>query len=451
MRLWNRDRSVLFAVAAGRSRRLPAEARGWFRRTRRRTQALLRRRFAWLLAYGAVLGPGLITGNSGNDAGGIATYASAGASYGYSLLWTMVIIAIALAVIQEMCARMGAVTGKGLTDLMRENFGIRWTFLSILGLFIANTGVAFSEFLGIAAAGELFGIPRWIIVPLSALVLWALVVYGSYKTVERVFLVLTLGFFAYPVAALLAKPVWGDVLHGLAVPKVDRDAQAIQIVIALIGTTITPYLQIFVQSSVADKGVTVEDYRMQQLDVFAGSIFAVLIAFFIIVATAATLHVRGIEIATAADAARALEPLAGPAAKVLFGVGLFGACMLAGAVLPLTTAYSVCEAFGFEKGISAGFRQAPVFMGIFTGLVVLGALIAMLPGLPVIQILLVIQMVNGMLSPIVLIAALRLSNDRELMGEYRNGPVFNAIATVTVIAIISLTVALLVMTLIGFS
>jgi Mn2+/Fe2+ NRAMP family transporter len=341
---------------------------------------------------------------------------------------------------------MGAVTGKGLSDLIRENFGIRWTAAAMAGLFVANTLVALSEFIGIAAAGDLFGIPRFVIVPLAAVMLWSLVVYGSYKTVERFFLLLTLPFFAYPVAALLAHPHWRAVAHGTFVPTVRADAGYVQILIALIGTTITPYLQLFLQSTVAEKGVAPEEYGKQRIEVFGGSGFAVLIAAFIIIATAATLHVRGIEVETAEDAARALEPLVGGAATALFGLGLFGACMLAGAVLPLTTAYSVAEAFGFEKGIDRGFREAPVFMGLFTGLIALGAAVALLPGLPLFAILLVIQMINGMLSPIVLIAALRLSNDRELMGKRRNGPVFNVIATVTVAVIIMLTLALLALT-----
>ncbi|MBI2760819.1 MAG: Nramp family divalent metal transporter [Chloroflexi bacterium] len=359
-------------------------ARRGLRRARRQVSRAVRRRYVWLAAYAAVLGPGLITGNSGNDAGGIATYASAGASYGYSLLWAMFIIAAALAVVQEMCARMGAVTGKGLSDLIRENFGIRWTFFAMLGLFVANTGVALSEFIGIAAAGDLFGVPRWLIVPLAAGSLWALVVYGSYRIVERFFLLLTLPFFAYPIAAILARPNLGDVAHGAFVPTLRSDPAYVQLLVALIGTTITPYLQLFVQSSVAEKGVSPEEYKYQRADVFGGSVFAVLIAAFIIIATGATLFVRGIEVTTAQDAARALEPVAGSAASVLFGIGLFGACMLAGAVLPLTTAYSISEAFGFEKGISRGFREAPVFMGIFTGLIAVGAAVALIPGLPII-------------------------------------------------------------------
>lgn len=433
----------LLAAMFARRRAMFSGVRRTLRRGRRTAARSLRSRFAPLAALLAVLGPGLITGNAGNDAGGIATYASAGATYGYSLLWALVITAVALAVIQEMCARMGAVTGKGLSDLIRENFSIRWTFFAMAGLFIANTGVALSEFIGIAAVGDLFGVPRPLIVAGSAVLLWALVVYGSYRTVERFFLLLTVGFFAYPVAALLARPDWGEVAKGAFIPTIYADGPYIQLVMAMIGTTITPYLQLFVQSSVAEKGVSPEDYRAQRIDSFAGSAFAVAIAGFVLIATGATLHVQGIEVETAQDAARALEPLVGGAAEALFGLGLYGACMLAGAVLPLTTAYSVAEAFGFEKGISRGFREAPVFMGIFTGLIVAGVVVALIPGLPVISLLLGIQVLNGILSPIVLIAALRLSNDVEIMGEHRNTRTFNIIATGAVIVVILLTVALI--------
>lgn len=415
-----------------------------------RPRRILRRRPAPLLALVGVLGPGLIAANAGNDAGGIATYASAGATYGYSLLWVLLLITFSLAVVQEVCARMGVVTGKGLSDLIRENFGIRWTAFAMVGLLVANTGVAISEFLGIAAVGDLAGIPRPLIVPLAALGLWLLVVYGSYRAVERIFLLLTLVFFAYPVATVLARPHWGDVAHGLLVPTVRADPAYIQVVIALIGTTITPYMQLFLQSSVSDKGMGADDVRQAQADAYVGSVFADVVAGFIIIATGATLFVHGIDVQTADDAARALEPLVGSGAKILFGAGLFGACMLAGAVLPLTTAYSLAEAFGFEKGIARGFREAPVFMSLFTGLIALGALVALSPGLPIIPMLLVIQVANGMLSPIVLIAALRLTNNAELMGPHRNGPVFNAVAVVTVTVIVALTVILLGVTLASF-
>jgi Mn2+/Fe2+ NRAMP family transporter len=441
------SRPRLLDVALERRRRMraaPALA-GALWRTQRRALASLRR-YTPLLTWLGVLGPGIIAANAGNDAGGIATYASAGAAYGYSLLWVLLLVTISLVVVQEMSARMGAVTGKGLSDLIRERFGIRWTVLAMLGLLVANAGVAISEFVGIAAAGDLFGIPRWLIVPLAALLLWALVVFGSYRSAERVFLGFTFVFFAYPLAAWIAGPRWTDVAHGLLMPTVRRDPGYIQMVIALIGTTITPYMQLFLQSSTAEKGTTGDAIRRVRADAVIGAVFSDVVAFFIIVATGATLFVRGITVETAEDAARALEPLAGGAASTLFGLGLFGACMLAGVVLPLTTAYSLCEAFGFETGISRRFREAPVFMGIFTGLIALGAVVALIPDLPIIPVLIAIQVLNGMLSPIVLISVLRLSNDPEVMGNHRNGPLFNAIATVTVLVIIALTLALLGMT-----
>jgi len=396
----------------------------------------------------AIFGPGLIAANAGNDAGGIATYAQAGASYGYSLLWVILIITFSLAVAQEMCARMAAVTGKGLSDLIREQFGIRWTLFATAALFVANAGTAFSEFIGIAAAMELFHVARYISVPVAAVVLWLIVVRGSYKAVERIFLLMTVAFFAYPVSAFLAGPNWLAVGKGTFVPTLRANPDYLKVLIALIGTTITPYMQVYIQSAVAEKGVTMRDYPLERADVYAGTLFGNLISFFIIVATGATLflHGAGVRIDTAAQAARALTPLAGSGATVLFAIGLLGASLLAGAVLPLTTAYSVTEAFGFEKGISMGFREAPVFMGIFTGLIGVGALIALVPGLPVFQVLLVIQVVNGLLLPVVLIAALKLTNDRELMGEYRNGRVFNVIAVATTVFVIVLSTALLLVT-----
>ncbi|MHB8574560.1 MAG: Nramp family divalent metal transporter [Dehalococcoidia bacterium] len=385
-----------------------------------------------LLLWLAIFGPGMISANAGNDAGGITTYAQAGAQYGYSLLWVMVVITISLAVVQEMCARMGAVTGKGLTDLIREQFGIRWATFATVALFIANAGTAFSEFIGIAAAMELLGVSRYIAVPIASVTLWLVVVRGSYKAVERIFLVMAIAFFAYPISAFLAHPAWADVGRGAFVPRLSGDANYLKVLIALIGTTVTPYMQIYVQSAVAEKGVTPQTYPLQRADVYVGTIFGNLISMFIIIATGATLFVSGQHnIASAADAARALVPLAGSGAKVLFAIGLLGASLLAGAVLPLTTAYSVSEAFGFEKGVSMGFREAPVFMGIFTGLIVVGSAIALTPGLPIIDVLLNLQVVNGILLPVVLIAALRLTNDAELMGEFRNGRVFNAIAIAT--------------------
>jgi NRAMP (natural resistance-associated macrophage protein)-like metal ion transporter len=399
-----------------------------------------------ILAYIAILGPGMIAANAGNDAGGIATYATVGADYGYSLLWVLIPITISLGIVQEMCARMGAITGKGLADLIRERFGVRWTAVVMLALLIANAGVTVSEFVGIAAATELFGVPRYVSVPLAAAGIWWLVVKGSYKRVERVFLVMSLVFLGYIASAFLAKPDWGQIAHEMVRPSFSFSPAYIFTFIAVVGTTISPYMQVFVQSSVVEKGVTAEDYALTRLDVWSGTIFAIAIAFFIVISTAATLHVHGIHVETAADAARALEPLAGRYARVLFAIGLFGASMLAAGVLPLATAYSITEALGFEKGVSRSFREAPIFIGIFTFLVVSGALIAVIPGLPLIRVLIVTQVINGLLLPVILIAIQKLVNDPEVMGEYVNGRLYNIVAWLTTIVVSALSLLLIIST-----
>ncbi|HST50647.1 MAG TPA: Nramp family divalent metal transporter [Pyrinomonadaceae bacterium] len=392
-----------------------------------------------LIAYLAVIGPGMVAANAGNDAGGIATYASAGADYGYRLLWTLIPLVFALGIVQETCARMGAVTGKGLSDLIREQFGVRWTVLVMLALLVANGGVTVSEFAGIAAATELFGVPRYASVPLAAFAVWWLVVKGSYRRVERVFLVMSLVFLGYIISAFMAKPEWGEVARGLVRPAVEFNAGYIFTIVALIGTTISPYMQVFVQSSVVEKGVTEDDYALTRADVWTGTVFSVIVAFFIVVATAATLNRAGIHIETADQAAAALEPLAGTYAKLLFGVGLFGASMLAAGVLPLATAYSISEALGFEKGVSRSFREAPIFLGIFTFLVAVGGIVAMIPGLPLFKVLLVTQVINGLLLPVLLVSILRLVNKRELMGARANGRVYNAASWLTVVVVSALS------------
>lgn len=397
----------------------------------RRTVARRRR----LLAYIAILGPGMITANAGNDAGGIATFASVGADFGYSLLWILIPITISLGIVQEMCARMGAVTGKGLADLIRERFGVRWTALIMLALLVANAGVTVSEFVGIAAASELFGVSHYISVPIAAILVWFLIVKGSYKRVERAFLLMSLVFLGYIVSAFLSRPDWGAVAVGLVRPEFKLEHAFLFTFVAVIGTTISPYMQVYVQSSVVEKGVTADDYLKTKVDVWVGTIFALLIVFFIIVSTAATLHKAGIQINTAADAARALRPLAGRYAQTLFGVGLLGASMLAAGVLPLATAYSISEALGFEKGVSRSFREAPIFLGTFTFLVAVGAAIAIVPNLPLIRVLLVTQVINGLLLPIVLFAVLRLVNNREVMGSHVNGPLYNIAAWLTAIIV----------------
>lgn len=404
----------------------------------------LRRR---LLAYLSILGPGMIAASAGNDAGGIATFASVGAEQGYRLLWILIPITISLGLVQEMCARMGAVTGKGLADLIRERFGVRWTAFVMLALLIANGGVTVSEFVGIAAATELFGVPRFVSVPLSAMAIWWLVVKSSYQRVERVFLLMSLVFLGYIGSAFLARPDWNEVAAGLVTPSFSFEPVYLFMIVAVVGTTISPYMQVYVQSSVVDKGVTPEDYSRTRTDVWVGTILAALVVFFIVVSTAATLNKHGLHINNAADAARALSPLAGPYAEKLFAIGLFGASMLAAGVLPLATAYSISEALGFEKGVSRSFREAPIFIGVFTFLVAVGAAIAIIPNLPLIKVLLVTQVINGLLLPIILFAILRLVNDRELMGEHVNGRLYNIGARLTAVIVTALSLLFILVTL----
>jgi len=396
-----------------------------------------------IIGYLAILGPGMITANAGNDAGGIATFASVGAELGYRLLWLLIPITISLGIVQEMCARMGAVTGKGLADLIRERFGVRWTAFVMLALLIANAGVTVSEFVGIAAATELFGISRFVSVPLAALSIWWLVVKSSYQRVERVFLLMSLVFLGYVASAFLAKPDWETVAFELVRPSFSLDQAYLFTVVAVVGTTIAPYMQVYVQSSVVEKGVTPEDYARTRIDVWVGTVFAILIVFFIVISTAATLHTHGIHINSAADAARALRPLAGNYAQTLFAIGLFGASMLAAGVLPLATAYSVSEALGFEKGVSRSFREAPIFIGIFTFLVTVGASIAVIPDLKLFRVLLLTQVINGLLLPVILFAILRLVNNREVMGSHVNGPLYNIAAWLTAIIVTILSLLLI--------
>jgi Mn2+/Fe2+ NRAMP family transporter len=378
----------------------------------------------WLL----VLGPGLIATSAGNDAGGIATYSSAGAKYGYDLIWVMVIITVSLAVVQEMCARLGAATGRGLLDLIRERFGVGWALFAVIVILVANGGVTISEFVGIGAAMELIGISKNIAIPLTAIFLWYLVVYGSYPNVEKIFLAMTIVFFAYPIAAFMGHPNWRDVAHGAFVPKLRWDSDYIFIVVGLMGTTITPYMQLFQQSSLVEKGVARRHYGPERVDAYFGSIFSNLMSIFMIIATAATLYViRPRDIETAADAAKALEPVVGSAASTLFAIGLLGASLLAGAVLPLATSFAICEAFGLPKGVSLDFRRARVFFTLFTGLIVIGAAVALIPNIPLIQLLLWVQVLNGALLPIILVFILLLVNDRLIVGHLKNSKFYNVL------------------------
>ena len=424
---------------------LPRFSRKTYLQNLKRISARVRRSLSEYryFTYLALLGPGIIAANAGNEASGIATYSSAGAEYGYTLLWAFVPMTICFIVAQEMCVRMGVVTGQGLADLIREQFGVRWTALVMFALLIANTGIIIAEFVGIAQASELFGISRYITIPITAIVVWWLIVKGTPKRVEQAFLLMSLIFLTYIVSAFLAKPDWARVGTEFVSPSFSFESGYLFTIMALIGTTITPFMQIFVQSSVVEKGMDKEDYPIARADAIIGVIFANLIAFFIVVSTAATLHTNGVQLNDAADAAQALAPVVGQYAKYLFAVGLFGASMLAMAVLPLATAYSLSEALGFEKGLSHSFREAPIFLGIFTALILIGATVALIPGIPQIKLLIFTQSINGLLLPVILVAIVLLSNNREIMGDYKNSFLFNCLAWIITIIVSILSLLLI--------
>ncbi len=380
----------------------------------------MRRRRVALAAFLAVVGPGVITGFAGNEAGGVTTYSAVGAHFGFSLLWLLLVASIGLGVIQEMCSRMGLVTGQGLSDLIRERFGVRWTILAMIVLIIANGSNVVAEYAGIAASVELLGVPRIISVPLAALAVWTLVVFFSYRFVERVLFVLVLAFLAYPISVFILRPDWPVVMSGF-IPSVPTSPSALVFALALVGTTITPYLLFYMQASVVDKGVDRQSATYARVDVFLGAALAGLFAFFIIVVTGTVLHPAGIQVSSAEAAAKALVPLAGASAGLLFAVGLCGASLLGAVVMPLSTSYAICEAFGWESGISKNFREAPVFMSLFTLLLVLGAFVVLIPGISLIPLIISAQIANGVLLPIVLIFILRLATDRRLMGPAVNG------------------------------
>jgi NRAMP (natural resistance-associated macrophage protein)-like metal ion transporter len=417
---------------------------------RRPSQRIVRR----LLFYLGIFGPGLIAANAGNDPGGIATYSSMGSLFGYSMLWVMVVLTVGMAVVQEMCTRMGAVTGKGLSDLIRENFPLRMTLFIMFIFLLANGGVIVSEFIGIAAALNLFGIPSWIGAPCGGLLIWWLVARGSYKRVENVFLAVTFVFFAYVFSAFLAHPDWSQVARGTFIPTIQLKGAYILTLIAAVGTTISPYMQLYVQSAVAEKEVSMKDYKYERFEVYVGAIFSNAIAFFIIVSAAATLFVssggKGVPIGSAAQAAQALAPFLGIFASRAFAVGLLGAAMLAAGVLPLSTSYSLAEAFGFERGVSRSWTEAPFFWGLFTFLIILGVIVAMLPNLPVIQILLNLYLLNGLLLPIILFAILYLVNQKRLMGRYTNTLVYNVISYALAVVVSVLAVLYLLTQVLSF-
>jgi NRAMP (natural resistance-associated macrophage protein)-like metal ion transporter len=398
-----------------------------------------------ILMFLALLGPGIITANVDNDAGGITTYSLAGAQFGLSLLWMMLPTTIALVVVQEMCARMGAVTGKGLSDLIRESFGVKITFYVMIALLLTNLGNTVSEFAGIAASMELFGVSKYISVPLAGVAVWLLIVKGSYRIVEKVFLVACLVYLAYPVAAFVSGPDWAEVLRATFVPR-PRDVvitpDSVTMMIGVIGTTIAPWMQFYQQASVVEKGITKENYNFSRLDVVVGCIMAIVVAFFIVVSCAATIFKAGVRVETAADAAMALTPLVGEYATGLFAVGLFNASLFAACVLPLSTSYYICEGMGWELGVDKDFREAPQFFWLFTSLIVVSAAIILLPDAPLIAIMYISQVVNGAVLPFVLIFMLRLINDKRLMGDFVNGRGFNIVAWATVAIVLGLTVVM---------
>src|SRR4051794_14362470 len=396
----------------------------------------------------AVVGPGFITANVDNDAGGIFTYSLAGAQFGYSLLWTMIPITISLIVVQEMAARMGAVTGKGLSDLIREEFGFRVTFFVMVTLVVTNFGNVVAEFAGVASSLELFGWSKYIVVPVAAAIVWALVVRGTYDSIEKIFLAASAFYVCYIIAGVLARPDW----KAAAFATVTRPQAAgirnygyLYMVIALVGTTIAPWMQFYLQASVVEKGITERQYRASRWDVILGCVFTDVVAWFIIVACAATLYAAGHHnIDSAADAAQALRPLVGDYAYLLFAAGLFNASLFAASILPISTAYAVCEGIGFESGLDKRFEEAPVFYWLYTLLVVFGAGVVLMPGFPLFRVMVLSQVVNGVLLPFVLVFVLLLINDRELMGGYTNSKWYNVVSWITIAVLVLLTLAMLV-------
>ena len=402
-----------------------------------------RTRLALLLA---VVGPGIITANVDNDAGGITTYSVSGANYGYALLWMMPLVAIALIIVQEMSARLGVITGKGLADLIRERMGVKITALILALLVFVNLANTVSEFAGVAASMEIFGISKFISVPIAAIAVWFLIVKGSYKTVERVFLVASAIYLSYVASGFIAAPNWSEVSRALATPNFSLDVGYVTIFVTIIGITIAPWMQFYQQSSIVDKGLQIKDYAYERVDVVVGSLFAVFVASFITIACANTIFKSGLTITSAKDAALALGPLAGRYASILFALGLLNASLFSAAILPLSTAYTVCEAFGWENSISRELKDAPIFFGIYTALIILGAAIILLPIKSLIQAMIISQTFNGVLLPVILVAMLVLINDKRLMGKFRNGRFFNILAWATAVILIILALILIVVT-----
>ena len=404
----------------------------------------IRRQWRSLGIFFALIGPGIITSNVDNDAGGITTYSLAGSEYGLDLLWTLIPITGVLIVIQEMCARMGVVSGKGLSDLIRERFGARITFYLMLVLFLANLGNAISNFAGVAASLEIFGISRYVSVPFSAAFVWWLVVKGNYKSVEKVFLFACVFYLSYIISGFIGKPDWNAVGSSLLRPTFRMETGFLTMAVALIGTTIAPWMQFYLQSSVVDKGLKAEDYPYTRMDVILGSVTVSVIAFFIIMLCAVTLFQNGVKIETAKDAALALAPLAGEYASWLFAFGLLNASLFAASILPISTAYTICEAFGWESSLNRKFLEAPQFYGLYSLMIFLSAGIILLPDMPLIGIMFYSQVINGAVLPVILVFMLLLVNDRRIMGKYTNGPVMNTLSWLTVALLSFLSLAMLV-------
>jgi len=390
----------------------------------------------------ALIGPGIITSNVDNDAGGITTYSLAGSEFGLTLLWTLIPITLALIIIQEMCARMGVVSGKGLSDLIRERFGAKATFYLMIALFFTNLGNTISEFAGVAASLEIFGVSKYLSVPVSAFFVWWLVVKGSYKSVEKAFLVACLFYISYIISGFLVKPDWVQIKSEFLTPTLHFDPRFLTMAVGVVGTTIAPWMQFYLQSSVVDKGLKAEDYQYARMDVIFGSIIVNVVAFFIIMLCAVTIFQSGIKIETAKDAALALAPLAGKYCTWLFAFGLLNASLFAASILPLSTAYTICEAFGWESSVNRKFGEAPQFYGLYSLMIFLGMGIILFPDIPLISIMFYSQVINGALLPFILIFMLILVNDRRIMGNYVNGWILNLISFLTIIVLIFLSGAM---------
>jgi Mn2+/Fe2+ NRAMP family transporter len=405
--------------------------------------------FKQLAIFFAILGPGVITGSVDNDAGGITTYSVAGAIYGYGMIWTLIPSLIVLLVVQEMNARMGIVTGKGLSDLIRENAGVKVTLLIFIGLLLSNIGNTTTEFAGVAGSMEIFGISKYISVPVAAILVWILVVKGTYKIAERIFLIFSASLLTYVISALMAKPHWGEIGSAIIRPGIEFNTKSLTVVIALVGTTIAPWMQFYMQSSVIEKGLKMKNYKFTLIDIAVGCVVTVVVAFFIMIACGSTLHPNGIEITEAKDAALSLKPLAGNLASQVFAFGLFVASVFSATILPLATAFYVCEAFGFETGIDKNWEEAKEFYILYTGILVISAIIILIPNAPLINISIWSQVLNGILLPVVLVSMILLINNKKIMGNYTNKPLQNIIGWGAVGILVVLSVMLLILPVLG--